>query len=68
MSRIRWPELMRLGIRDLGLSPEAFWALTPAELMLIAGAEAGGNTMTRGGFEALMRAWPDASREGGPDG
>ena len=37
MTRIAWGGLMRLGMVELRLSPEVFWGLTPAELMLIAG-------------------------------
>jgi uncharacterized phage protein (TIGR02216 family) len=35
MTRIAWGGLMRLGMVELRLSPEVFWGLTPAELMLI---------------------------------
>ena len=33
MRRIAWPVLMQLGLVQLRLAPEVFWALTPAELM-----------------------------------
>ena len=42
MSRINWPKLMAAGLRGLGLTPAAFWALTPAELMLMLGVGGGG--------------------------
>jgi len=32
VTRVAWPRLMRLGMVDLGLSPDAFWALTPADV------------------------------------
>ena len=28
--RFDWPALMRLGLHGLGLTPDRFWALTPA--------------------------------------
>jgi len=68
MSRIHWPELMRVGMRDLGLPPDTFWALTPVELMILAGADGDAGAMTRGGFEALMRAFPDRPDNGGANG
>lgn len=66
MSRIAWAKLMRAGVVEMGLSPEAFWALTPAELMLMAGQETG-RTMTRAGLDALIARFPDRM-EGGSDG
>mgnify|MGYP002652063120 CR=1 FL=1 len=49
----------RLG--GLGLTPSAFWALTPAELALMLGIEPGrGAGMSRAGLEALMARFPDA--------
>lgn len=54
-----WPGLMRLGMVQLRLTPEVFWALTPAELMLLAGAEATPGVMTRAGLSALLARFPD---------
>jgi len=54
-----WPGLMRAGLRGLGLSPEAFWRLTPAELAILLGAEAGAGPLTRARLEDLARRWPD---------
>ena len=63
MSRIDWPGLMRLGLVRLGLAPDVFWALTPAELMLLAGLDGGGHAaMTRDGLDALAARFPDAPR------
>jgi len=62
VTRIAWPELMRLGLVGLGLMPHVFWALTPAELMLIAGVGAGREAMTRAGLEALVSRFPDPPR------
>ena len=54
-----WPGLMRAGIRGLGLRPDQFWALTPAELALMLGIEFGAGAMTRGRLDALMAEFPD---------
>jgi uncharacterized phage protein (TIGR02216 family) len=68
VSRIDWPGLMRLGLRGLGLTPAEFWALTPAELMLMLG-EAGGATppLTRARLMELAAAYPDAEGKGTKD-
>ena len=65
MSRFDWPALMRAGMRGVGLSPAAFWALTPAELALLRGQGAGRAPMGRAGLDRLMGAYPD--REKGQD-
>jgi uncharacterized phage protein (TIGR02216 family) len=62
MSGIDWPGLMRLGLRQLGLPPDVFWRLTPAELRFLAGAEAGAAPLSRAGLEALARNFPDGMR------
>lgn len=59
MSRIDWPGLMRTGLGRLGLRPAEFWALTPAELMLMLGVGASGAPMGRARFEALAQRHPD---------
>lgn len=35
--RLDWSALMRAGMQGLRLTPEAFWALTPAELQMMLG-------------------------------
>jgi uncharacterized phage protein (TIGR02216 family) len=55
-----WPGLMRVGLMHLGLSPEAFWRLTPVELRLMSGAETVVPPLTRARLEELARAYPDA--------
>lgn len=63
--RFDWPGLMRLGVGRLGLAPETFWNLTPAELLAVAGLEApGGAAMGRAAFEALAARFPDTPAPG----
>ncbi len=57
--KLDWAGLMRAGFVGLRLSPEAFWRLTPAELMLMLGQETGPAPMGRSRFEDLVRAFPD---------
>lgn len=65
MSGIDWPGLMRAGLRGLGLRPEEFWRLTPVELLVMLGHEAGPPPLTRARLEELARAFPDAPKGGG---
>ncbi len=59
--RIDWAALLRAGVRGAGLRVAEFWALTPAELMMILGrGEAA--PMTRDRLEALLQAFPDPDR------
>jgi len=67
MTRIAWPQLMRLGYVGLGLSPERFWSLTPAELMLMAGIDQADGAMTRAAFADLAARFPDSPRKNGAD-
>jgi uncharacterized phage protein (TIGR02216 family) len=59
-----WAGLMRAGIHGRGLTPAVFWALTPAELMLILGP-GGPAPMGRAGLDALAARYPDNSPRGG---
>jgi uncharacterized phage protein (TIGR02216 family) len=62
--RIAWRSLMRLGLVELGLAPEVFWSLTPAELMFLAGPDMlGGASLTRAGLDDLMARFPDDGRK-----
>lgn len=54
-----WASLLRAGIAGLRLTPDQFWALTPAELKMMLGV-ADSAAMQRDGLEALMLAFPDA--------
>lgn len=58
-----WPALMQLGLHGLRLTPERFWALTPAELMLMLGREGGAAPLGRDRLEELARAFPDTRPE-----
>lgn len=59
MSGFDWPALMQAGFRGLGLRPDQFWQLTPAELLLMLGEGAGDAPMGRARLEALSQAYPD---------
>jgi uncharacterized phage protein (TIGR02216 family) len=62
---IDWQGLMRVGLHGLGLTPDAFWRLTPVELRMMIGAEAMSPPLTRVRLDELARAFPD---RGGADG
>ena len=64
MAGFDWPVLMRAGLRGLGLRPEQFWALTPAELRMMLGQDSGAAPMGRDRLAALMRAFPDSKETG----
>mgnify|MGYP001601514979 CR=1 FL=1 len=59
MAGFDWPVLMRAGMRGLGLTPEVFWSLTPAELRLMLGEGGGVVPMGRARLSELMAAFPD---------
>jgi uncharacterized phage protein (TIGR02216 family) len=61
--RIAWARLMQLGLVRLGLAPDVFWSLTPAELMLLAGMDGGHAALTRAGLEELAARFPDGPRQ-----
>lgn len=63
MAAFDWPQLMRAGLRGLGLRPDEFWALTPAELSLMLGTDQGAAPLNRARLDELLRAYPD--HEGG---
>jgi len=62
-----WPGLMRAGLTGLRLTPAEFWRLTPAELMMMLGRDAGSAPLGRARLEELARAFPD-ERKGMSDG
>lgn len=60
--RIDWAHLMRLGMGALRLPPDAFWAMTPVELLAAlqgAGIAPIGGFMDRNALDSLMAAFPD---------
>ncbi|MFA7432299.1 MAG: rcc01693 family protein [Gemmobacter sp.] len=64
MSAFDWPGLMRAGmlrreLGGLGLAPDQFWALTPAELRLMLGVGALPAPLGRARLEELVQAFPD---------
>ena len=63
MSKVNWAALIRLGLVDLRLSPGRFWALTPAELMLMAGCGGEVASLSRTGFADLAASFPDGIKE-----
>ncbi len=52
----------------LGLAPEAFWRLTPAELRIMLGLGPAAAPLSRARIEDLMRAFPDRVTKEGEDG
>lgn len=63
MNKVNWAALMRLGLVELRLEPDRFWALTPAELMLMAGVSGEIASLSRAGFVDLAASFPDGSKE-----
>jgi uncharacterized phage protein (TIGR02216 family) len=57
-----WAALMRAGVRGAGLSPEAFWRLTPVELLVVLGVDRGAAPLTRARLADLARAFPDEAK------
>jgi uncharacterized phage protein (TIGR02216 family) len=66
--RIDWGGLMRAGMAGLGLAPDVFWRLSPAELRMMLGLGPAAAPLTRERIEALMRAFPDRVTKEGEDG
>lgn len=63
-----WPALMRAGLQGLGLAPSVFWALTPAELLMMLGEGEGAAPMGRDRLEALAARFPDVTTKESGDG
>jgi len=59
MTTFDWPALMRAGIHGLGQRPHEFWALTPAELLMMLGHDSGSPPLTRARLHELSQAFPD---------
>lgn len=58
-----WNGLMQAGLHQLRLTPAVFWALTPAELQIMLGVQAGNAPMGRGQLDALLRDFPDMEKD-----
>lgn len=59
-----WHAVMRAGLQGLGLTPETFWRLTPAEfLMMVGHAQAGPAPMGRAALESLAVQFPDTPKQ-----
>lgn len=56
---IDWPALRRAGLFEARLPPDVFWALTPAELIVILGRQGAHSPLGSQGLAALMAAFPD---------
>ncbi|MBA85098.1 rcc01693 family protein [Thalassobius sp. S69A] len=63
MTGFDWPALMRAGLYGLGLQPEQFWRLTPAELQILLGAGTGHAPLGRARLDELLAAYPDRNGE-----
>lgn len=62
MTGLDWPGLLRVGLVALGLKPDEFWRLTPAELFLMVGAEDAPARFDRTRLEDLIRQFPDTMK------
>ena len=63
MSGLDWRGLLEMALAR-GLTPAAFWAMTPAEFAALTGrGETGPTPMTRAGMGDLMAAFPDRKGE-----
>jgi len=62
-----WPAVMRVGLQGLGLAPEVFWRLTPADLLMMLGELPGAAPMGRAALEALAARFPDVTNKEADD-
>lgn len=60
--RFDWAGLMRAGMTGLRLTPEAFWRLTPCELLLMLGRDGRTAPLGRARLEELSREFPDMAK------
>ena len=65
MSRFDWPAIMQVGMRETGLRPDEFWALTPSEFWLVTGRGPTVTVMRRDRLDELMATYPDGKERGG---
>jgi len=58
--RLDWVGLMHVGLHQLRLSVDEFWALTPNELSVkLGGANSAAQVMTKTGLGELLAQYPD---------
>ncbi|MGV6839073.1 MAG: phage tail assembly chaperone [Planktomarina sp.] len=65
---LAWGDMLRLGLARLHLRPDQFWALTPAELMLMLGLDPSSGALSRDGLSDLMAQFPDDPAKETPHG
>ncbi|WP_187429202.1 hypothetical protein ROLI_028610 [Roseobacter fucihabitans] len=63
MKTLDWPALMKVGLRGLRLSPEAFWALTPAEFQMMLEDPGKTGPLLSTGLDTLMALYPDTENK-----
>lgn len=68
MSGFDWSAMTRVAIGDMGLKPNEFWALTPAEFLIMSGIGSGPQPMGRAGLMELLARFPDTPTERPNDG
>jgi uncharacterized phage protein (TIGR02216 family) len=67
MKSFDWPGLMRQGLVGLGMTPAEFWALTPAEFLLLLGHGGSGTpSLNRARLMELAAAYPDTTMQTKP--
>lgn len=59
-----WGERLSFAVLRLGLTPDAFWALTLAEWRALTRADPGASPMKRRDLDALIAAHPDLTSSG----
>ena len=58
-----WPEIYRVGVVILGLTPKDLWDLTPRELALFLGETPSDPTALRTSLMTMMNQYPDNDHE-----
>jgi len=57
-----WPAMMRAAFQGLRLRPDEFWALTPAEFLMMLGIDGGSPALTRDRLAELSEKYPDSQK------
>lgn len=60
-----WRNLIYVGLHRLGLTPDVFWQLTPAELAIMIGVGPETQPLSRARLDELLTAFPDIPRTKG---